>query len=435
MESSDRKGPFTLETPPLGSTRAVSRIGAVGIGAALLAVLIGQAAGPNDFLVSVRVILCVLGMFISGCALSMRPQWFASWLLAALTCLCAGFGFPASWDTFRFAAFVFSVVATAGALLAILPLFWRMTVAGLLVMLHFTGIFSAVTMPPPTPLITNQIWMVLFRPYLQFAYLNNAYQFYSPEPGPASELWFCIEYEPLPGDPYRLGEDGKPEQDYEGQPIFKKKTTWYKIPRRSSDYKDPLGQAYFRKLSLTEQVAFGSALSEFPLKVQEEITKRRQLRPNIPLSPADPSQLQYRAPSELMQTVIIPSYVRHVARQFQRDDRRIVGIKLYRVTHNIIRPDVYRSPVADGQHSHLDPYEPTSYLPYYMGDFNTEGELRYLNDPMLYWLVPIYRRSPNANDYINATKKIRSLEDYHRLYIDYVTIHADSDHREGESER
>ena len=62
----------------------------------------------------------------------------------------------------------------------------------LLVLYHFAGIFSAITSPPPTPWLTGQFWARVFRPHLEFSYVNNAYQFYSPQPGPAQVLWFCI---------------------------------------------------------------------------------------------------------------------------------------------------------------------------------------------------------------------------------------------------
>src|SRR5262249_9611707 len=42
---------------------------------------------------------------------------------------------------------------------------------------------------PPTPWIITQIWTRIYRPYLEFMYLNNAYHFYAPEPGPASYVW------------------------------------------------------------------------------------------------------------------------------------------------------------------------------------------------------------------------------------------------------
>ena len=66
---------------------------------------------------------------------------------------------------------------------------------------HFAGILSAITSPPPTPPVTDQYWRRVAREYLMFAYMNNAYQFYSPDPGPACELWVCFEYDTGNADP------------------------------------------------------------------------------------------------------------------------------------------------------------------------------------------------------------------------------------------
>ena len=48
------------------------------------------------------------------------------------------------------------------------------------------GLANAITSPPATPWLTTQTWVRLFRPHLEFCYVNNAYQFYSPQPGPAA---------------------------------------------------------------------------------------------------------------------------------------------------------------------------------------------------------------------------------------------------------
>ena len=38
----------------------------------------------------------------------------------------------------------------------------------------------------------QQIWTRIFRPYLEFMYLNNAYHFYAPDPSTSSYLWFRV---------------------------------------------------------------------------------------------------------------------------------------------------------------------------------------------------------------------------------------------------
>jgi hypothetical protein len=444
MDSSVRTG--VPPEPPPTSERTVLFVGGTGAalaGAAALTGLVfpagdGAASWVNNVLVPARVILGVAGMIVAGAGLSLRPRWPGGWLVAALASLLAGLGFPASWDTFRLVGFVFAGLAAAGAALTALPPIFRVVFASAAVLFHFAGIFTAIMNPPPTPYLSSQLWTVAFRPYLQFAYLNNAYQFYSPDPGPASEAWFCIEYAPLPTDPVAEGPDGKPLQDDEGHPIYKKTTLWVKVPRRDRDFKDPLGQSYYRRLSLTENISHGQSLSDFPTKVQDELTRRRMVAANtIPLAAEMPVAWQYRMPNEGVATILIPSYVRHVCRRYAKPDRDIVGVKVYRVTHNVVQPQFLVGPEVDGKRRPGDPYSPTTYLPYYMGEFSVNGELRYLNDPMLYWLVPILvnpAATPEDFEKLAGKKRLTQAE-YRRLYKDYVAEHAQSEHMEGELDK
>lgn len=443
MDSSERRGD-ALEPPPAGE-RTVIKVGLAGAGLAAAAALAGialhlgkvSAAWAADYVTPVRVILSIAGMIVAGAALTMRPRWPTAWLVAALTSFFAAFGFPLTWDSFRLVAFAFAGVAAAGAVVAKLPPAWRIVVGGAAAVFHFSGIFSAVTMPHPMPILTNQIWTVIFRPYQQFAYLTNAYQFYSPDPGPASELWLCIEYETLPTDPVETDANGKPLEDDDGNPVYKKpKPTWMKIPRREKHFKDPLGQAYYRRLSLTENVTHGHSIINLPQKVQDEIVQRRNLRRDIPLNLFEyPLNVQYRMPYENTQSMLLPSYVRHVAKNYQRPDRAVAGVRVYRVLHAIVHTHLFVGGKASGYETRQHPYDPTTYMPYYLGHYGPDGELLDKNDPMLYWLVPITRNpSATADDYAKAPKRLK-LSDYHRLYDDYVTRHAGSDHMEGELDK
>src|SRR5207253_4479160 len=106
----------------------------------------------------------------------------------------------------------------------LLPRVVQRTIVSLMIVLHFVGILSAVSSVPPTPPLMNWAWIYVYRPYLQFMYLNNAYHFYSPEPGPGILVWFHVRYD-----------DGSSD--------------WYKIPDRSQN---PLTLEYQRRLSLAE---------------------------------------------------------------------------------------------------------------------------------------------------------------------------------------
>src|SRR5262249_23259276 len=100
----------------------------------------------------------------------------------------------------RMALGVFTAVAMVGVVIVLLPSMGRRLVASLLVLFHFGGILTAVTAVQPHgnapgPWLPMTVWNLVYRPYLQFVYLNNAYHFYSPEPGPPTLVWFCVEFE------------------------------------------------------------------------------------------------------------------------------------------------------------------------------------------------------------------------------------------------
>ncbi|MCE9534544.1 MAG: hypothetical protein K8T89_25990 [Planctomycetes bacterium] len=488
-----------LDPPPFWSETAVFRMSLFGVGLASIAAAIGlffpaddsAAAWVNDYLVPMRAILSALGTILAGCAVSLRFRQTKFWLLTAATCGLAGLGFPQAWDSFSMVAYVFGSVSLVGALMTVVPFQWRIGIAGAFALYHFTGIFLAVTSPQPAPFLTTQLWALAFRPYLYFAYLNNAYQFYSPQPGPASEVWFCIKYEPLvtdrvlmevlqqtpDGEPVRdknkdlvygpmLDANGEPtgepiydagknlifknEKDRHGNPLKKplyfdsrrqkpqyvQEMRWIKIPRRENDYKDPLGQTFYRRLSLTEYVSHGTAITEFPPKIQAELKSRRLNVTSIPLNEALINiSGQYRYPNWDVQNYLLPSYVRHTALANQRPDRKISSIMVYAVTHTIVEPEQFVGAIYDGKRRGVSLMDPTTYWPYYMGEFNTDGELLRKNDELLYWLIPIFR-NPAAppSEFENLPRRLK-LTDYKRLYFDCIAIHAGSHHMAGELDK
>ncbi len=507
MERSDANSP--VAEPPLGSEQKVIYVGGTGIGLAGIAALIGAIfpSGPgaatwvNDNLAPLRAILSLLGMLFAGAAITLRPKWIGSWLLASAASLAAGGGFPNSWFTFSFVALVFAALAAIGALLAALPFAWRIAVVSAFPLVHFSGILTAVLGPPPAPELVNNASVVIYRPYLQFAYMYNAYQFYSPEPGSASELWFCIEFETRKDDPVhmealqydefgvpRKGPNGgllytpmvdqndepkgvqiydsegklifQPEKDRFGndkirpiydedyQPQYIKTYKWIKMPRRPRDRKDPLFQTYYRRLSLTEMVAQGpTPFSRLPASVQLDIRQRRAtVTPEFNLVPREKQiplnesewnlDVQFVLPTEHIQQVLLPSYVRHIAKEYQNKERPIAGIKVYRVLHWIMRIELFAGFDRYEDKDKSQPwgaYDPHSYLPYFMGDFDVNGKLRNPSDPMLYWIVPIERR-PEVSP-TEFPKRLTKMRDYKRLYVDYLSVHAGSNHMDGELEK
>ncbi|MEI6325411.1 MAG: hypothetical protein WCO91_08180, partial [Gemmataceae bacterium] len=103
-----------------------------------------------------------------------------------------------NWDTIKNLGFVLGGVPVFGAFLILMPLLFRKVILICLVCFHFVGILSAVTSvdPPGThaPWVSTFLWVKIYRPYLHFLYMNNAYHFYSPEPGPATLVWYRIDY-------------------------------------------------------------------------------------------------------------------------------------------------------------------------------------------------------------------------------------------------
>jgi hypothetical protein len=262
-----------------------------------------------------------------------------------------------------------------------------------LVLFHFGGIVTAVTHPNPTPWLTEQVWGRVYRPYLQFCYLNNAYHFYSPEPGPASQLWFEISYS-----------DGGHR--------------WVKVPRRPQDVADPLSVEYYRLLSITE----ATNLPTPPLMLgpgEFKAAARRRQQAGIPFDPETPDAAQYQQPIDHVRKFILPSYARYAARVYAKEGAEVTGVRIYRVTHIILLPTHF----ADG----ISPYDPTTYRPYYQGKFDKDGNLLDPLDPMLYWLVPILQQpKPTVTVMPNRGLKAGEYD-----VKDYVKVHAGSDHEEG----
>ena len=98
------------------------------------------------------------------------------------------------WDTIRMFLRVVVAVALLAAAVSLVSMRLRRLLLVFLFAVHFTGICTAGLSAPPSPWLVQQLWVRIYRPYLEFVYLTNAYHFYAPEPGPSSYLWFRIIY-------------------------------------------------------------------------------------------------------------------------------------------------------------------------------------------------------------------------------------------------
>jgi hypothetical protein len=344
---------------------------------------------------SVSLLLVTAGLLVGGFAVSRQLQttgWemedrveTAAFLALSGFLALLSYGVMAEdWDSGKMFFAALLGVALAGAVLVLLPTTTRKVVLVLLVVFHFGGMLTAVTSvaPPnaPAPWVSNQLWR-MYRPYLTMTYLTNAYHFYSPDPGPATLVWFRVEYA---DGTYR----------------------WVRVPDREAS---PVRMHYQRMLALTEST--NNFMPRLPLSnierellvrsghpapgyTWEEILERRRngatfARPEELPQPRDllilnlPVNLQYREPQELAKR-LISSYARYVAHHTPHSedpDIPVKSVKVYRVLHNLMTP----AEMAAGK----DPYLQTRYLPYFQGEFDPEGRLLNPADPFLYWYVPM----------------------------------------------
>jgi hypothetical protein len=395
-----------LHEPPPPASRVLV-VGLFGVALVLAAFILGLAVGaPKQGFEThssdgPRVLLCVVGLLLAGCAVSMRPGWFGGWLCAAAAGLIAyGFGPPApvgtewylapprnwysgmpvSWDSVQLFFGVAGAIGLVGAAWTFLPPRVVLALCLFGVAFHFAGILSAVTSPPPTPWLSDQYWKRVARRYLQFAYMNNAYQFYSPDPGAACELWVCIEYKP---------------EGTEYDPDAPKECAWVYMPRRSKHYLDPLGLSFYRRLSITESVAQYQGPNFVPLAAEQYQVQARRARAAtdgfIPRMGWSDDQ-ERRVPTDLVTRQVLPSYARHLARAHARPGREVKSVRIYRTLHMITTPAQFRGfDAASGRDvPPIGPYNPSLYLQYFQGEFNAQGELVDPTAPLLYWLVPIW---------------------------------------------
>jgi hypothetical protein len=358
--ASDTRAP--VETGAAPDARPVQRLSVLGAGLAAGAALLGVAvngssalglAGPPPPSVSavIAVWVGVLGMVLAGFAIARRPKDSPTLALACATALLAGVATHPDWDSVRLMQWVMAAVAGAAAVLVLLPRTYQRLAVSLFVLYHFAGILSAITSPPPTPWLTAQLWSRVFRPHLEFCYVNNAYQFYSPQPGPANILWFCI-----------TGADGT--------------SRWLKIPRRN-EMLDPLAVEYYRRLSLTERPNQNVPTPLGP--PAETMQLRATVAREFPPLPDLLLTMQFRAPNEHARQ-LLAGYARHLGRTYSP----MRSVKIYLTQHRMLNQKEF----ADGK----DPYDKDTYLPFFVGEFDGEGRLLNPYDPLLYWIVPIVKQ-------------------------------------------
>jgi hypothetical protein len=339
---------------------------------AVLALVLKFIWQENDLFTPVRAILITASLIVALSAVSLRLQ-SASWqfderVRSSAVVVCAaliGLGnyraMNEDWDSLRLALRVFVVVGFAASLIILLSKVFQRTVISLLLLFHFAGILSAVTsVAPPgsyAPWISQTLWVRVFRPYLFFMYLTNAYHFYSPDPGPATLLWFYVKFEDGTGEWYRLAD----KNDFSTR------------------------QEYQRMLAITETTNYiiGQTPPEniWESKVLARRTAATFGKVAIPVSPSYMLNFQYREPN-LQSKDTTSSYAKYVANHYHSEknpELKVKSVKVYRVIHIIINADS----LADG----VDPWDPVQFLPYYHGEFDANGKMLDPKSPYLYWLL------------------------------------------------
>jgi hypothetical protein len=327
--------------------------------------------------------------------LSVRTGLAVHWLQFIGLVIGALAGFLASeafhripWDSAALLFRIATVLAAVAAVVVLLPSAGRRIVISLVILFHFGGIITAVTSVNPSPWVVQQIWTSVYRPYLYFLWLNNAYHFYSPEPGPANLMWFCIEYEPDPDGTKNFRWVLVPDLGGDGHPVNPDKSPVW------------TGTEYTRRLSLAEYTGTGGVI---PADFYELLTRRVMAGQRDGIPPFSPYEVsfdkQYREPLDLAKRWV-HSYVRHVAHTYKHEnkpDRAVIGVKFYRVIHQYILP----AELVAGR----DPNEKRQYWPFYYGDFDKDGNMKKeceersidmdtgqyrieRHDPFLYWLIP-----------------------------------------------
>jgi hypothetical protein len=361
-----------------------------------------------------RVLFLGLALLAGGGAVSIRPR--SPGVVAVAGCV----GFlcfwaigpgpwkigPDEWDSARMVVGVLTAVAAVAALLLLLPGTVARVVVSLLIVFHFSSAISTcLCIQPPggsIPWIPRRVWNEVFRPYAEFTYLNNAYHFYSPEPGPACLLWCRIEYED-------------------------ESSRWVKIPNREEHFTDPLGQEYYRRLSLTESVNQAQRIVPSPTWDWFRNNRVKAGGSRIPLHPYMAELEQYNLP-QLLGMKLLPIYARRIINNHPHDTQPELqprSVKIYRVTHLMMQP--YEC--AQG----LDPNHKKFFVPVYLGEYDREGNLKDRNDPLLYWvipIIPIYEHEKNMQQGAFAMPVMPSDLDLTQLKVvdvkDCLTEHAGS---------
>jgi hypothetical protein len=323
---------------------------------------------------------------------------------------------PLEWDSMRLFLGVLATVAVLGGGLMLLTRMVRRIVISVLVVMHFGGILSAVMNPPPNPFVFGQLWHYFYRPYLEFMFLNNAYHFYSPDPGPSTFLWFHVDYvNPEDGmhisrwvEAPQLREDGSPDYptalNYQRRLAMTDHVMQWETTLLQPQVITSEGELVWNPTWYWRIVYSGQEITEPPVprgKIPNLPAKDRQ----VPFHPNLTWKDQYNLPRTYAK-LNMEAFARHVYSRPhpEKPQYKAVSVQAYRVVHILPSSDMIRD--------RLSPINLVLYRPYYMGKFGMDenGKFGLLDepafdnqgqlikgDPLLYWLMPCLPEDKNLD--------------------------------------
>ncbi|MFM8933784.1 MAG: hypothetical protein ACKOS8_18120 [Gemmataceae bacterium] len=294
---------------------------------------------------------------------------------------------PAQMESLARICRVGMICAFVGGFLLVIPEMARRVVLVGSITFHFCGILSAVlSVPPPggnSPWLISQAWTFVYRPYLLFIYQNNAYHFYSPEPGPPSLLWLQITYT----------DGGK---------------RWFRLPDVETS---PTPMHFQRMLSIGESTAQVVQRDPGAYRSEAVLQKMAQLLGLERLPRGTIAPLTWREPMPNAKHYMC-SYVRSLVSRFPHPDNNsdatVLESHLWRVVHTVIQP-------GNIAYDKSDPTDRRFYVTVYQGEYDEKGNLRDPNDPLLYWMIQAYDRDmleqlvQQATERENEVRRLRDL--------------------------
>jgi hypothetical protein len=290
------------------------------------------------------------------------------------------------WDSGALLVRIIAALTGVFSLVVFLPAWGRRLAISFAILFHFAGILDALATQHGS-WIAVQLWVAVFRPYLQCMGLDASYSYYSQGQGPVPLMWFCVEYEGAPGATGRC---------------FR----WIHVPDfdKARNAYTPEGVHIWSGTEITryQTLAYSSAYGSFtPSDFYSSLRRRLESgkKQGIPLlNPEEMDySLQYKEPCNSAKRWQ-QAFVRHVSRICKHPDYpdlEVVGIKLYLVEHKII--DL--SQLATGD----EPTDDKFYIPFYFGEFDKDGNMKPSSrkteikdgyyqetnrDPLLYWVIP-----------------------------------------------